>query len=189
MNWIDYTIIVIIAIGAVAGLRIGILGALYYMIVVLLGWFAAAQLGSLVGEFLGSFLDSGRIVTVTSFGVVIGVVAYFGRILWPFLKTFLGIGTLGVSVMVDRVGGLVVGILLGVAISGALVVGMTRLAYAIDGAPVAAGVVAMTLDAALTESTLTPMFARAMGALPADSFGFAPAGFQTALDILEENIR
>lgn len=190
MNWIDYTIIVIIAIGAVAGLRIGILGAVYYTIVVLVGWLAAAQLGSLVGEFLGSFLDNDRIVTVTSFGVVIGVVAYLGRILWPILKTVLGIGTLGVSVMVDRVGGLVVGLLLGVVISGAIVVGLTRLAYAIDDTPVpAGGDVAMTLDAALTQSTLTPMFASAVGALPAGSLGFAPAGFQTALDILEENIR
>ena len=92
--------------------------------------------------------------------------------------------------MVDRVGGLVVGILLGVAVSGAIVIGLTRLAYAIDDTPVSAGGgIATTLDAALTQSTLTPMFASAMGALPAGSLGFAPAGFQTALHILEEKIR
>lgn len=190
MNWIDIIIIIIIAVGAVAGLRIGILGAVYYTVVVLVGWLAAAQLGSLVGEFLGSFIDNGRIVTVTSFGVVIGVVAYIGRILWPILKTVLGIGTLGVSVMVDRVGGLVVGLLLGVVLSGAIIVGLTRLAYTLDDAPVSAvESVATSIDATLTESTFAPMFATAVGALPADSLGFAPAGFQTALDTLRENIQ
>ena len=52
MNWLDFILIVILAIGLVVGLRIGILGAIYCTVVVFLAWLAAAQLGSLVGKFL-----------------------------------------------------------------------------------------------------------------------------------------
>jgi uncharacterized membrane protein required for colicin V production len=132
VNWLDYALIVILGIGVLTGLRIGILGAIYYTIVMFIGWLLAGQLGSQVGEFFKSFIDDDRIVTVASFAVIIAVVFYIGKILWPIIRTMLGIATLGTSVMVDRLGGLAIGLLLGIALLGASIVVLARLTYTFD---------------------------------------------------------
>lgn len=132
MNWLDYALIVILGIGVLTGLRIGILGAAYYTIVMFIGWLLAGQLGSQVGEFLKSFIDDDRIVTVVSFAVIITVVVFIGRKLWPIIRTMLGIATLGTSVMVDRLGGLAIGLLLGIALLGASIVVLARFTYTFD---------------------------------------------------------
>lgn len=132
MNWLDYVLIVVLAVGVLTGLRMGILGAIYYTIVMFIGWLLAGQLGSQVGDFVKSFIDDEQIVMVVSFAVIITVVFYIGRLLWPILRTTLGIATLGTSVLIDRLGGLAIGLILGVALSGVLIVVLARLTYTFD---------------------------------------------------------
>lgn len=190
MNWLDYTLIVILAVGLAAGLRIGILGAIYYTVMAFLSWLVAAQFGSLVGRLFEVFLDDGQMVTVVSFAVVIALVLYVARMLWPFVRTALGIGTLGISSVVDRAGGLVVGLVLGVALSGALVVGMVRLTYDFTGDNSLSAVASVRegFETALTESTVVPIFVQTADALPGGSLGFVPGDFQRALDILRDRM-
>ena len=185
MNWLDYTLIVILLIGLVVGLRIGILGAIYCTGVVFLAWLVAAQLGSLVGTFFELFLDDDRIVTVVSFTVLMAVVVYFGGKLWAPIRTALGIGTLGASNIVDRVGGLAVGLVLGVAVSGALLVGLMRLANTSNATfeSFRGG-----LETALVESTMVPPFVKGTDALPADSLGLIPGDFRTSLEVIKDRI-
>ena len=185
MNWLDYIFIVILAIGLVVGLRIGILGAIYCTVVVFLGWLVAAQLGSLVGTFFEFFLDDDQIVTVISFTVIMALVLYLGMMMWPPIRTALGIGTLGASNIVDRVGGLVVGLVLGIAVSGALLVGLMRLTYTFDTTVQS---VREGLETALVESTFVPIFVRGAYTLPGESLGLIPGDFQTSLEILRDSI-
>ena len=163
MNWLDFILIVILAIGLVVGLRIGILGAIYCTAVVFLAWLAAAQLGSLVGKFFELFLDDDRIVTVVSFIAIMAVVVYVGGMLWTPIRTALGLGTLGASNVIDRVGGLAVGLILGVAVSGALLVGLMRFANTSDATSES---IREGIDTALVESTFVHLFVRGADALP-----------------------
>ena len=185
MNWLDLILIVILAIGLVVGLRIGILGAIYCTIVVFLAWLIAAQLGSLVGTFFELFLDDDRIVTVVSFAAIMGFVVYLGGMMWKPFKSGLGIGTLGASNVFDRVGGLVVGIVLGVAVSGALLVGLMRLTNTTEAT---FDSFRDDLEAGLFESTLVPLFVRGVDALPADSLGLIPGDFRTSFEIVRDRI-
>ena len=127
MNWLDFTLIVILAIGLVVGLRIGILGAVYCTIV----------------------------------------------------------GTMGASNAVDRIGGLIVGIALGTAVSGALLVGIMGLTYGFDSTDVS---VREDLETALLDSTFVPMFVQGAYTLPGDSLGLIPGGFQASLEALRDSI-
>ena len=185
MNWLDYSLILILVIGAVVGLRIGILGAVYSTIVVFLGWLIAAQLGTLVGRLFELFLDDDRVITVVSFTVIMGVVVYFGGKLWTPLRTALGVSTLGASNIVDYLGGMLVGLVLGVALSGALLVGLMRLTHTSNAT---IEVFQQELDSALVESTLVPAFVNGTYALPADSLGLIPGDFQSSLEYYRDRI-
>ena len=179
MNWLDYSLILILIIGAVVGLRIGILGSVYSTIVVFLGWLIAAQLGTLVGRLFELFLEDDRVITVVSFTVIMGVVVYFGGKLWTPTRTALGVGTLGASNIVDYLGGLLVGIVLGLALSGALLVGLMRLTHTSNAT---IEVFQNELDSALVDSTLVPALLRGTDALPADSLGLIPGDFRSSLE-------
>lgn len=185
MNWLDFILIVILAIGLVVGLRIGILGALYCTVVVFLGWLLAAQLGTLVGTVFELFLEDDQIVTVVSFTVIMGIVVYLGGTMWQPIRTALGAGTMGASNAVDRIGGLIVGLVLGVAVSGALLVGIMRLTYSFDSTDES---VREGLDTALIDSTFVPMFVQGAYDLPGDSLGLIPGDFQTSLEALRDRI-
>ena len=186
MNWLDFTLIVTLAIGLLVGLRIGILRAIYCTAVVFLGWLVAAQLGTLVGRFFELFLQDDQIVTVVSFTVIMGIVVYVGGVMWPPIRTALGVGTMGASNIVDRLGGLIVGLVLGIAVSGALLVGIMRLTYTFDSTDQS---VREGLEVALVDSTFVPMFVQGAYALPGDSLGFIPGDFQRSLEVLKDNIR
>lgn len=185
LNWLDLTLIVILVIGLVVGLRIGILGALYCTIVVFLGWLAAAQLGSLVGMAFELFLEDDQIVRVVSFTVIMGIVVYLGAVIWPSVRTALGVGTMGASNAVDRIGGLIVGFVLGVAVSGALLVGIMGLTYSFDSTDES---VREGLETALLDSTLVPLFVQGAYALPGDSLGLIPGDFKSSLEVLRDSI-
>ena len=169
----------------VVGLRIGILGALYCTVVVFLGWLIAAQLGSLMGMVFELFLEDDQIITVVSFTVIMGIVVYVGGQMWPSIRTALGVGTMGASNAADRVGGLVVGFVLGIAVSGALLVGIMRLTYSFDSTDES---VRESLEMALVDSTFVPMFVQGAYALPGDSLGLIPGDFQTSLEVLRDSI-
>ena len=186
MNWLDFILIVILVIGLLVGLRIGILGALYCTVVVFLGWLAAAQLGSLVGMVFELFLEDDQIATVVSFTVIMGIVVYLGAMIWPSIRKGLGVGTMGASNAVDRIGGLIVGIVLGVAVSGALLVGIMGLTYGFDSTDES---VREGLETALIDSAFVPLFVQGAYALPGDSLGLIPGDFQTSLEALRDSIR
>ncbi len=185
MNWLDFILIAILAIGLAVGLKVGILSALYFTGLVFIGWFAAVQLGSLVGSFFELFLDDDRIVTVVSFCVIMAVVVYFGGRLWTVIRTALGIGTLGASNVIDRLGGLAVGLILGVAVSGAVLVALMRL---VDAPDARLDNFRADLENALVESTIVPIYLRGAEALPTYSLGLVPGDFQNSLEYVKNRI-
>ena len=204
MNWFDFVLLAALALGALYGLRMGLIKAVFITVGVYVGWLLAGQWSDDLGGLFGS-VGSDTIVTVISYAIiVVGALiatSYAAKIVKPMLTVF----TLGLSSLVDRLGGLVLGLLIGIAISGALIVGFARLTYNLDTAAITdlaptqvSGQVAEQLakvedvreglETALTGSQLVSTFLDLADALPGNAMGYIPSDFKLALAILKKNI-
>ena len=129
MNWLDITLIVIMALGLLWGLKTGLISAIFTAVGILVGWVVAGQLADDIGGYFESSLNSDTLVTVVSYAVIIIasviIIGFIGKI----IKPIVGIATLGASSMVDKLGGLAMGLVIGLAIAGVFITGMARFAY------------------------------------------------------------
>ena len=110
--------------------------------------------------------------------------------LWPSWRLMLFLG------FVDRLGGLALGSVAGIAISGAVIIGMATLTYnfeapeerlagkALESVPQVVQA-KEKLEHALIGSALVPVFIDITNGLPASALGFVPSDFRKALDVLE----
>ena len=111
MNWLDFFLIGIIVVGAVVGLRTGLLGAAILAVGAYLGWLVASQLSGAIGDIIGSGISE-TIVTVASYAVIVVLGIVVARLVFKAVKPFLTAATMGLSSLVDRVGGLILGLVL-----------------------------------------------------------------------------
>ena len=129
MNWLDITLIVIMALGLLWGLKTGLISAIFTAVGILVGWVVAGQLADDIGGYFESSLNSDTLVTVVSYAVIIIasviIIGFIGKI----IKPIVGIATLGASSMVDKLGGLAMGLVIGLAIAGVFITGMARFTY------------------------------------------------------------
>ena len=72
MNWFDYLLLAIIAAGAVAGMRLGVIGAAFMAVGGLVGWQLAGRLSDDVGGLLSS-VSGDTWVTSLSYVVIVGL--------------------------------------------------------------------------------------------------------------------
>jgi len=215
MNWLDIALIIILVLGLLWGMKTGLIGAIFTAVGILVGWVLAGQVADDIGGLFESSLNSDTLVTVVSYAIIIiasvVIIGFIGKIAKPILTT----ATLGMSGMVDKLGGLALGLVIGLAIAGVCITGIARFAYnftiqtpgleavapgitgtAIGGQAAALGDVSLPIvddkkqavEDSLTESTIVPIFMDIQGALPADALGFIPADFALALDILQAEI-
>ena len=110
MNWFDFVIIGIVVLGAIQGMRVGLLGAAVTAIGVIIGWLIAGQLADKVGGIFDNSLTGDTIVTVVSYIVIMAVTLVIITFVWKILKPILTVVTLGMTGMVDRLGGLALGL-------------------------------------------------------------------------------
>ena len=163
------------------------------------GWLLAGQFGDKVGGLFEDSLSSDTIVTAISYIIIIVLAIVVARTVRGIVRPFLTIATLGLSAMVDRVGGLALGLAVGLAIAGALIVVTARITYNFElpsegtASEVAKRVPRVedtraTLEDALVDSALVSVFIDIADALPGNTLGFVPSDFKISLDILEEKI-
>ena len=203
MNWLDITLIVILVLGLLWGLKTGLISAIFTAVGILVGWIVAGQLADDIGGIFESSPNSDTVVTIVSYAVIIVasvvIIGFIGKILKPIIV----IGTLGAAGMADKLGGLAMGLIIGLAIAGVFITGMARFAYnftiptpdiEVPGVSVTAAEGVAILDRkqaiedALTASTIVPIFMSIRGALPGNALGFIPADFAAALDILQAKL-
>ena len=132
MNWLDWTIIVILIVTAFIGFRNGIIGAAFTLVGAYAGMLVAPRVAPRIGEMLSSSVSNETIISVISYILCVAAGVIIARILVKILRPTLAAFTLGLSSMADRLGGLAVGLLIGVAMSSALIIGMARLTYNFD---------------------------------------------------------
>ena len=192
-------IIAVVVAGILAGMKEGLIGAAFMAVGGGVGWLLAGQFGDKVGGLFEDSLSSDTIVTAISYIVIIVLAIVVARTVRGIVRPFLTIATLGLSAMVDRVGGLALGLAVGLAIAGALIVVMARITYNFElPSEGTAGEVAKrvprvedtraTLEDALVDSALVSVFIDITDALPGNTLGFVPSDFKISLDILEEKI-
>ena len=201
MNPLDIVFIVILGLGALMGMKLRLIGAAFIVLGVLVGWLLASQFSDDIGELFADSLSNDTLVTVISYAIIIVGALILANVAGKIILRVLSVFTLGLSGLVDKLGGLALGLLIGVAISGAIILGLARLTYNFSVATIAEGIpgqvakqvireedVKGVLENALTGSQLVPVFIDVTDALTANALGYVPSDFKVALDILKEKI-
>ena len=197
MNWFDFVIIGIVVVGALIGLKTGLLGAAVTTLGAIVGWLLAGQFSDDIGGLFDDSLSGDTWLTVISYVIIVAVAIAVAGLAWRFLRPFVTIATLGLSSMVDKLGGLALGFIVGIAVAGAFIVVMARLSYNFEppgegiGGAVAGRIpvddTRESVEGALTASAIVSGFITVTGAIPGGALGFVPSDFAAALDILEGN--
>ena len=208
MNWLDIVIIAVLLVSAFFGMRMGLIGAAFTAVGVLIGALLAGQWADDVGSLFEDSLANDTLVTVVSYAIIIVGAVIVANIVVKFVRPLLSVLTLGLSSLIDKLGGIALGLVVGLAISASIITGLARLTYNFDlltadeglGAKAVEQITKLDerfarvadvkegLETALTESALVPIFIDITTALPANALGYIPADFKVSLEILEQNI-
>ena len=199
MNWLDLVVIAIIAVGAFIGMRTGLIGAVIGAVGGFIGWLVASQISDNIGGLFDESLSNDTWVTAVVYVVIIILALVLAGIVGKIVRPFLTVATLGLSSMVDRLGGLALGFVLGLAISGAFILVLARFAYDFElpkeniTAYVAERIpdpkaTRVKVENALVDSALVGVFIDIADAIPGNTLGFVPTDFKSSLDILEQAI-
>ncbi len=209
MNWIDFVLLATLIVGALYGMKMGLIKAVFVTAGVYIGWLLAGQWSDKVGGIFEGSVSNDTIVTALTYAMTMVAALIAANFAVKILKPMLTVFTLGLSSMVDKLGGLVLGLLLGVALSSALIIGFARLTYDLDISSVTDGVpeqasgrvveigkeqlakvesVRESLETALTESQLVPNYIKVFDAIPANAMGLIPSDFKVALEVLKTEI-
>ena len=194
MNWLDIVIVAVVVIAALAGAKTGLIAAAFTAVGILIGLPLAGQISDKIGGLFDEATTSDTVVTVVSYAIIVIAALVIGGVVARIIRPFLSAATLGLAGMADKLGGLGLGAIIGLAVSGGLILGMARFAYNFEVPELVADRipdVAQTresVEGALTDSVLVPIFIDITDAIPASALGYVPSDFKASLDILEKKL-
>ncbi len=190
MNWLDIVVAGVALVGLFVGWKMGLLGAIFNALGVVAGVFLAARFSDDIAAWITEQGTSAAIATVLTYVVIIVGVFVAAQVGRAIVKKMLSLVFLG---WVDSLGSIAVGLLFGLALSGALILGLARFSTNVPEGG-AGGLLEQvtglrsTVQDALVESKLVPVFIQVANAIPADAMGFVPGDFRVALEQLEQRI-
>lgn len=197
MNWLDVVILAILILAAYKGMGVGLIGTAVIAAAGFIGWMLAGQLADDLGGYFEK-LSNDTLVTTISYVAIIATSVAVGTIVSKFIKPLLTVATLGLSGIVDKLGGVALGLAFGIAISSALVIALARFTYdfelpnqglsSIVAEQIPVSDTKTFIESALANSSLVVIFIDTVDSVPGNAFGFVPSDFKASLDILEENI-
>ena len=187
MNWVDILVIIVAAIGALIGWKMGFLGAVFNVIGVFVGIWVAANFSQAIAGWIAEQGTSDTLATVLAYVVIVVGLFIAAQIAKTVLKKALSLVFLG---WVDTVGSVLVGLIFGAAVAGALILGLARLSVDMPSEGGAGAVIEMTgfrsgLQGALVKSKLVGVFIDTTDAIPLNAFGLVPGDYRAALDVIE----
>ena len=201
MNWLDFVLLMVLISGFLYGVKVGLIGALFMTAGVIVGWQIAGHFADDLGAALSGPIAVDTIVTFISYVVILVATAVVFRLVHRLLGPILAVTTSGLSVAADKLGGVVVGAILALFVTGASILGLARLAYAFDvPSSGVAGTVSRTLrlpptlevreglSRGLAGSSFARSFVTVVDNVPGDAIGFAPDDFEVAVLILKHKI-
>ena len=180
MNWLDAVLIVLVLLCGAVGMWTGLIRAAFGALGVALGILVAGRLSDNVSSLYASHIANETVANVIAYGLIILLSVILARVLAIVVRKAVYMMFMGWT---DRAAGLAMGLVAGVAISWAAIVGLAEVAYnpdLIDKAVSAGGLedranlvqVKRGLDSALIDSVVVGIFVEAANKLPAEALGF-----------------
>jgi uncharacterized membrane protein required for colicin V production len=122
MNWFDLVIIATLVVSGLIGMSIGLLGAAIAALGVIAGWLLASRFGEHLSPLLGAFMPE-YWALVMSYSIFIVLTLAAAGMVKAIVLPALSMATFGLSDLLDRAGGLLLGLVIGLLIVGILVSG------------------------------------------------------------------
>ena len=207
MNWIDIIIVLILAASLVWGFKTGVIPMVFTVLGMLIGWWLAGQYADDLGGLVGDWGTFDTAVTVFCYAAIVSLSVFVASKVGSMVKPFIVIGTLGTAGMADKIGGLLIGLIIGLVIMGSFIVVLARLSFDLEvstpdvqiasGAEImrlAGGKIAAVTEkrqvmvSSLKESRAVPVFLDVVDVVPGSALGFIPGDFEASLDIVREEI-
>ena len=195
MNWLDIVFVLISIIAIFYGLKTGLFSA----VGIVIGWQIAGHYSDNIGSSLSNTISSDRTVSVISYVVIMILAIVIAKLASNLIKPLISVASFGISSLIDKLGGLVVGIILAGFICGAIIMGMTRVAYTFE-IPDFAGDSALeiinldsfdanqSLNNLLSGSSFVRTFVKVVENIPADAIGFVPDDYDISVQMLSEQV-
>ena len=199
MNWLDIVFILISIVAIFYSFKTGLFSAAFILIGIVVGWQVAGHYSDNIGSALSTTISSDRTVSVISYVVIMIVAIVVAKLASNLIKPMISVASFGISSLIDKLGGLILGIILAGFITGSIILGMTRLSYSFE-IPDFAGdstLEVLNLDSLdvneslnnlLQNSNFVRTFVRVVENVPADAIGFVPDDYDIAVKMLSEKI-
>ena len=193
MNIFDWLILIVVTISTFYGVKYGLIKALFSMLGVVIGWILAGQLSGLIGGYLSGSITNESVTTVIAYGIIIILSMLASNYAYKIVMPLLSAGTLGISNIINNIGGALLGLAIGIAISGVCLTGVARVAYALDLDTVDNPSESLLLDfnnslasleSKLTDSKFSPTVLKIFETLP----GTLPNEFEGAIELFKANV-
>jgi len=194
MKWLDLVFVILIALSAFMGLKIGLIRAGFTALGIFVGSILGGQLGDDIGGIFTGIDSDGAVATVVSYAVIITICLTASAILATIIRKVLTLLFMGWA---DKLAGGALGIAAGAVISAGIIMGMANLTYSVEvGDEVAAKVMNSTLDTekakarfedGLTHSAIVAGFLDVVDIIPSSTLWFVPTNFKSSLDILSQH--
>ena len=117
MSWLDLVLVVVLAVGAFLGLRMGIIKAVLSLAGVIVGVVLAGQYYAALADALPFFSETSSAAKIVAFAIILIVVMAIAAVAARFLKWAASAMMLG---WVNHLGGPILGLVLGSIFCGAL---------------------------------------------------------------------
>jgi membrane protein required for colicin V production len=207
MNILDWVLVAVFVVGALLGLKWGLVQSVLNFIAVYVAMLVGAQVADGLVARVTDDVQNESVATTIGYVVIFLGVFIIAQIVGKIIRAMLTIIFLG---WVDKLGGVVVGVLLGAILVTGVVTAMARVAYPQDEAILVEieDLVTGDIEAAkerlyqelaerygrdtvkdwLADSSLVPRVLDTRAKLPANVLGLIPGEFATALDTLEADL-
>jgi membrane protein required for colicin V production len=207
MNIFDWVLVAVFVVGALLGLKWGLVQSVLNFIAVYVAMLVGAQFSDGLVARVTDDVQNESVATTIGYVVIFLGVFIIAQIVGKTIRAMLTIIFLG---WVDKLGGVVVGVLLGAILVTGVVTAMARVAYPQDEAVLVEieDLVTGDIEAAkerlyqelaerygrdtvkdwLADSSLVPRVLDTRAKLPANVLGLIPGEFATALDTLEADL-
>ena len=197
MNSIDYVLLVIILLSAYSGMKIGILKTGFSIGGIFLGWLFAGQFSPHLGEIIAQSIRNDTIITGSSYALIIIATMMVFNYSYKIVKPVLSIATLGFSNIIDKIGGIILGLLIGTLIASIIIVGITRFTYDFEIPENSMSNIVTkeiqflnvnkNIENNIADSVLSTNMLKIVQKIPASTFGLIPDDFKTSIQLFSNN--
>jgi len=194
MNFLDLLLIILVVGVGIFGIRMGFIRAAFGALGVVLGILVAGQTSDDLGSLYAGFISNDALANGIAYGFIILLSLVIARVLAIVVRGILNLLLMG---WIDRLAGLGIGVVAGLFVAGAAIMGLAELTYNSDllEKGVSSGGLEGKLEAEevkeglenyLMESALVDVFISVADKLPANALGFVPPNLMVSLEVLEQ---